>query len=100
MPPSKSLEDAVLLEKQIKSLRDDGNLRRWFERKTSENRDSKGDDIRIDTGEFLGLVASAIESIDQDGTTDWIGRVRMMNSRLHSVIIEDDDDIEEDEQND
>ena len=53
LPMSKSLEDAILLEKQIKSLRDDGNLRRWFEKKTSENRTSRGGDIRIDTGEFL-----------------------------------------------
>jgi len=100
LPMSNSLEDAVLLEKQIKSLRDDGNLRRWFERKTAENRNSKGDDIRIDTGEFLGLVASAIESIDEDGSSDWIGRIRMMNSRLLSVIIEEDEDLDEDEQND
>ena len=100
LPMSKSLEDAILLEKQIKSLRDDGNLRRWFEKKTSENRTSRGGDIRIDTGEFLELVASAIESLDGNETTDWIGRVRMMNSRLHSVIIEEDEDLDEDEQND
>ena len=54
----------------------------------------------IDTGEFLELVASAIESLDGNETTDWIGRVRMMNSRLHSVIIEEDEDLDEDEQND
>ena len=46
------------------------------------------------------MVASAIESLDGNETTDWIGRVRMMNSRLHSVIIEEDEDLDEDEQND
>ncbi|HJM76895.1 MAG: hypothetical protein CMA54_00820 [Euryarchaeota archaeon] len=100
LPASKSHSDALLLEKQVKALEDDSALSTWFSEKTAENEASKVGDLRIDTGEFLGVIARAIEGIEENGPEDGIARIKRMNSRLLSVVVDEDDSIEEDGQND
>ena len=78
-----------------KKLKNDAGLRKWFERKSLENKNSKGDDIRIDTQDFLDVVSSAIQGIIQEDSEDPISRVRMMISRLLAVVVEEDEDLEE-----
>ncbi|MBR79458.1 MAG: hypothetical protein CMA88_01555 [Euryarchaeota archaeon] len=100
IPESKKLKEVKSLEKQITALRDDAMIRRWFEEKTSQNRSSKGGDIKVETQEFLDVVANAIEGLDEEEQVDVVGRVRIMISRLMTVVVEEDEDLEEDEQND
>lgn len=91
--------DAVKLEKQIKALRDDTVLRKWFDSKTVENEESDWDDLRIETNEFLGAIGNAIVGLD-DSTNDQISIIREMIGNLMRVKIDDDDSLEEEEQND
>ena len=100
IPESRALGEARTLEKQISALKNDAGLRKWFERKSLENNKSKGDDIRIDTQDFLDVVSSAIQGIIEEDSVDPISRVRMMISRLLSVVVEEDEDLDEEEAND
>jgi len=100
IPESNQLRDARSLEKQIKALRDDKGMIRWFEEKKSENQKSKGDDLRLVTQDFLDVVSQAVEGIIEEDSDDVIYRIRMMISRLLDVVIEDDDDLDEEEKND
>ena len=100
IPESNQLRDAKFLEMQIKALRDDAGLSKWFSEKKSENKRTKGDDIRITTQEFLDVVSNAIGEIPEESTEDDISRLRKMIARLVSVVIEEDEDSDEDEQND
>ena len=100
IPESNQLSDAKFLEMQIKALRDDAGLSKWFSEKKSENKRTKGDDIRITTQEFLDVVSNAIGEIPEESTEDDISRLRKMIARLVSVVIEEDEDSDEDEQND
>ena len=97
---SKSLDEAILLEKQVRALKDDSGLNNWFEGKKTEIESSQRDDLRVETSEFLDAIASAIDGVEGDGLEDGISRIRRMNRRLLSVVIDEDDSIEEDEQND
>jgi DNA excision repair protein ERCC-2 len=97
---SKSLDEAILLEKQVKALKDDSGLNNWFAGKITEIESSQKDDLRVETSEFLDAIASAIDGIEEDELEDGISRIRRMNRRLLSVVIDGDDSIEEDEQND
>jgi len=99
IPESNQLRDAKSLEKQIKALKDDSGMRRWFEEKKSENQKSKGDDIRVVTQDFLDIISQAIEGIIEEDSEDVIYRIRMMISRLLAVVIEEDEDLDEEEQN-
>ena len=100
MPESNQLREAKSLEKQIRALRDDSGLRKWFEEKKTENKETKGDDVRVVTQDFLDVVSMAICGILEEDPEDDISRLRMMIARLLSVVIEEDEDSEEDEQND
>ena len=100
IPESSHLGEAKALEKQIKALRDNSSLRKWFEEKKSENKQTKGDDIRVATQEFLDIISKVICGVLEDELEDDITRLRMMIGRLLSVVIEEDDDTDEDEQND
>jgi DNA excision repair protein ERCC-2 len=100
IPESNQLRDAKFLEMQIKALRDDAGLSKWFSEKKAENKRTKGDDIRITTQEFLDVVSNAIGEIPEESTEDYISRLRKMIARLESVVIEEDEDSDEDEQND
>jgi len=97
---SKSLDEAILLEKQVRALKDDSGLNNWFEGKKTEIESSQRDDLRVETSEFLDAIASAIDGVEGDELEDGISRIRRMNRRLLSVVIDEDDSIEEDEQND
>ena len=97
---SKSLDEAILLEKQVRALKDDSGLNNWFEGKKTEIESSEKDDLRVETSEFLDAIASAIDGVEGDELEDGISRIRRMNRRLLSVVIDEDDSIEEDEQND
>ena len=63
IPESRALGEARKLEKQISALKSDPGLRKWFEVKQLENNESKGDDIRIDTQDFLDVVSSAVQGL-------------------------------------
>ncbi len=100
IPESNQLKEAKLLEKQIKSLKEDMGLIRWFEDKKKKIEASRSDDLRVDTLEFLEVVAYAIEGVLEGESDDGIQRIRMMISRLLSVVVEEDEDLDEEEQND
>lgn len=95
IPESRALGEARKLEKQISALKNDPGLRKWFERKQLENNESKGDDIRIDTQDFLDVVSSAVQGILEDDSEDPISRVLTMISRLLAVVVAEDEDLEE-----
>lgn len=100
IPESNQLREARLLEKQIKSLRDDTSLLKWFEERKIQIEESRGDDLRVDTQEFLDVISHAIDGVLEDDSDDGIQRIRMMISRLLAVVVEEDEDLEEEEQND
>ena len=100
IPESEQVRGAKSLERQIRALRDDASLRNWFEGKKAANEETKGDDLRVITQEFLDIVSKAISGILEDDPEDDISRLRMMIARLLSVVIEEDEDSDEDEQND
>ena len=77
--------EAVILENQIKALRDDVGLRKWFDTKTQENNDSDWDDIRVDTNEFLDIIGRAIEGIGENGEKGQIAIIREMIRGLMRV---------------
>ncbi len=95
IPESGALGEARKLEKQISALKNDTGLRKWFERKQLENNESKGDDIRIDTQDFLDVVSSAVQGIIEGDSEDSISRVLTMVSRLLAVVVAEDEDLEE-----
>ena len=95
IPESRALGEARKLEKQISALKSDPGLRKWFEGKQLENNNSKGDDIRIDTQDFLDVVSSAVQGIIEDDSEDPIARVLTMISRLLAVVVAEDEDLEE-----
>ena len=92
--------EAVILENQIKALRDDVGLRKWFDTKTQENNDSDWDDIRVDTNEFLDIIGRAIEGIGENGEKGQIAIIREMIRGLMRVKIDEDESLEDEEQND
>ena len=100
IPESNQLREARLLEKQIKSLRDDTSLIKWFEERKKQIEESRGDDLRVDTQEFLDVISHAIDGVLEDDSDDGIQRIKMMISRLLAVVVEEDEDLEEEEQND
>ena len=100
IPESNQLREARLLEKQIKSLRDDTSLIKWFEERKKQIEESRGDDMRVDTQEFLDVISHAIDGVLEDDSDDGIQRIEMMISRLLAVVVEEDEDLEEEEQND
>ncbi|MGB1461131.1 MAG: ATP-dependent DNA helicase [Candidatus Thalassarchaeaceae archaeon] len=100
IPESNQLREAISLEKQIKALKEDSGLKRWFAENKKKIENTRDDDLRVDTQEFLDVIAFAIEGILEDDSNDSIQRIRMMISRLVSVVVEEDDDLDEDEQND
>ena len=83
------------VEKQISALKSDPGLRKGFEGKQLENNKSKGEDIRIDTQDFLDVVSSAIQGIIEDDSEDPISRILTMISRLLAVVVAEDEDLEE-----
>ena len=100
IPESNNLKEARSLEKQIRALRDDTMIVKWFEEKTSQNRSSKGDDMKVGTQEFLDVIADAIEGVNEEDPGEGMSRIRKMISRLFAVVVEEDEDLEDDEQND
>ena len=100
IPESNQLRDAKSLEKQIKALKEDPGLKKWFGDNKNKIEKAKGDDLRVETQEFLDVVAGAIEGVLEDDPDDSIQRIRMMITRLLSVVVEEDEDIDEEEEND
>ncbi len=82
IPESSQLREAISLEKQIKALKEDSSLVKWFGDKRSKIGNSKSDDLRVDTQEFLDVIAGAIEGVLEDDSEDGIQRIKMMISRL------------------
>jgi len=92
--------DAVKLEAQVKAIRDDDGLRKWFNQKTQENEASNWDDLKIDADEFLTILGRAIEGIGDSPENDYITQIREMNRGLMKVKIDEDESLDEEEQND
>ena len=92
--------DAVKLEAQVKAIRDDDGLRKWFNQKTQENEASNWDDLRIDADEFLTILGRAIEGVGDSPENDYITQIREMNRGLMKVKIDEDESLDEEEQND
>ncbi|MBI87792.1 MAG: hypothetical protein CMB67_02020 [Euryarchaeota archaeon] len=99
IPESAQHREAKNLEKQIRALRDDPGMSKWFDQKKSENERTKDDDLRISTQEFLEIISKAIEGVIEEDSEDGIKRIRMMITRLLSVMVEEDEDLDDEEQN-
>ena len=95
---SKELIRARELEKQIDALQ--GPVQEWLEKLKIENENTKGDDLRISTTDFLEVISKSINGVLDDEQDDDISRVNGMVQRLFSVVIDEEEDSEEDEQND
>lgn len=95
---SKELIRARELEKQIDALQ--GPVQEWFEKLKIENENTRGDDLRISTTDFLEVISKSINGVLDDEQDDDISRVNGMVQRLFSVVIDEEEDSEEDEQND
>ena len=97
---SKQIVEMNILSKQMKALIDDKMISNWFEEKSAELLGSNKDDIIIDTDEFIELLSNAIQGIDDEYGELGIDQLVNMIERLKTVIIEEDDSIDDDEQND
>ncbi len=95
---SKELIRARELEKQIDALQ--GPVQEWLEKLKIENENTRGDDLRISTTDFLEVISKSINGVLDDEQDDDISRVNGMVQRLFSVVIDEEEDSEEDEQND
>tara|TARA_B100001173_G_scaffold38501_1_gene29838 strand:+ start:886 stop:2886 length:2001 start_codon:yes stop_codon:yes gene_type:complete len=99
IPPSERLIDAISLEGHLKSIIDaNSSITRWFREKVTENEISKGDDMRLEANEFLDVISESIGA-DIEDAGGHISRITEMISSLMSVII-DEEDSEEGEDND
>ena len=86
------------LEKQIIALQEP--MTEWFERLKYENNNTRGDDLRISSNELLDVISKSTQGVlDEEETTE-IARVSDMIDRLFSVIIDEEEDSEDEEQND
>ena len=97
---SKKIEDMNILAKQVRALIDDRLISNWFDERSIELENSKKEDLIIDTEDFLNLLTRSIQGIDEESNEGEINQLVKMINRLKSVIIEEDDSIDEDEQND
>ena len=97
---SKKIVEMNILSQQIKAFIGDKLISNWFEERSVELANSKREDIIINTDEFLNLLSDSIEGIDEESTERGIDQLGKMIDRLRSVIIEEDDSIDEEEQND
>jgi len=99
IPESKRVREAKNLEKQINAILMNEGISNWFKEKEFENSESRGDDIRVQTKEFLDVISKAIEGVVEEdlGEKD---RIRAMVSRLLAVEIDEEEDSEDDEKND
>jgi len=97
---SKKIDDMNILAKQVRALIDDRLISNWFDERSIELENSKREDVIIDTEEFLNLLTRSIQGIDEESNEGEINQLVKMINRLKSVIIEEDDSIDEDEQND
>ena len=95
---SKELIRARELEKQIDALQ--APVQEWLEELKIENENTRGDDLRISTTDFLEVISKSINGVLDDEKDDDISRVNGMVQRLFSVVIDEEEDSEEDEQND
>ena len=95
---SKDLIRARELEKQIDALQ--APVQEWLEELKIENENTRGDDLRISTTDFLEVISKSINGVLDDEQDDDISRVNGMVQRLFSVVIDEEEDSEEDEQND
>ena len=99
IPESNQLKEAKILELQIKALKDGNGLKNWFEEKHNENNVTKGDDLKVDTQDFLDVISDGLEGVSDEYCDDRIQRVRTMISRLLSVVVEEDESLDEEEGN-
>ena len=99
IPESNQLKEAKILETQISALRDCKGLKDWFEEKRNENNDTKGDDLKVDTQDFLDVISNGLEGVLHEDNDDLIQRVEKMITRLLSVVVEEDEDLDEEERN-
>ena len=99
IPESNQLKEAKILEMQISELRNGNGLKNWFEEKQNENNDTKGNDLIVDTQDFLDVISNGLEGVLHENIEDRIQMVRAMIPRLLSVVVEEDDDIDEEERN-
>ncbi len=70
IPESNQLKEAKILELQIRALRDGNGLRNWFEEKHNENNGTKGDDLKVDTQNFLDVISDGLEGVFDENSDD------------------------------
>ena len=95
---SNELLHARDLEKQIIALQ--GPMTEWFEMLKSENNNSRGDDLRISSSDFLDVISKSTQGVLDEGESTEISRVSDMMDRLFCVVIDEEEDSEGEEQND
>tara|TARA_A100001388_G_scaffold52919_2_gene35996 strand:+ start:32014 stop:33939 length:1926 start_codon:yes stop_codon:yes gene_type:complete len=86
------------LEKQIIALQEP--MAKWFERLKSENNSTKGDDLRISSNELLDVISKSTQGVLEENESTEITRVSDLIDRLFSVVIDEEEDTEDEEQND
>jgi DNA excision repair protein ERCC-2 len=86
------------LEKQIIALQEP--MAKWFERLKSENNSTKGDDLRISSNELLDVISKSTQGVLDENESTEITRVSDLIDRLFSVVIDEEEDTEDEEQND
>jgi len=99
-PESKILLNAKSLEKQAGALKEDMGITRWFEENSSLNKATKGEDVKVEASDFLEVVSRALEGLTEEDDGNEDRRIEMFISGLMSVIVENDEDIDEEEVND
>ena len=98
LPESRQLRDVRQLEMQVKSLQ--APMINWLKKKKEENEQTKGDDLRVSTQDFLDVFSKATEGVLEDDEDDDISRILLMVRRLFSVTIDEEEDSDDEEQND
>ncbi|PDH26139.1 MAG: hypothetical protein CND01_04515 [Marine Group II euryarchaeote MED-G34] len=88
------LEDAKILEKQVEALSKDRGLKKWFSEKQEELENSKKDDIRVETAEFLDIISRTIEGIANGNGALGDSLIKSMCNSLQQVRIEGDESLE------
>ena len=88
------LEDVKILEKQVEALSKDRGLKKWFSEKQEELKNSKKDDIRVETAEFLDIISRTIEGIANGNGALGDSLIKSMCNSLQRVRIEGDESLE------
>ena len=82
------------MEKQVEALSKDRGLKKWFSEKQEELKNSKKDDIRVETAEFLDIISRTIEGIANGNGALGDSLIKSMCNSLQQVRIEGDESLE------